>query len=50
MLIEPALFGVNLAGSTNLKSTYPGVQSLTVDGLTSGGTTNFYIVKTGIRQ
>jgi len=38
------------SGTTNLKSTYPGVQSLTVDGLTSGGTTNFYIVKTGIRQ
>lgn len=38
------------SGTTNLKSTYPGVQVLTVDSLTSGATTNFYLVKTGIRQ
>jgi hypothetical protein len=34
--------------SSNLVSTYSGVQALTTTGLTSGGTSNFYIVKTGL--
>jgi hypothetical protein len=37
-------------GTTNLTSTYPGLQVLTVDALVSGSTTNFYLVRTGIRQ
>jgi hypothetical protein len=32
---------------TSLVTTYPGVQALTTATLTSGGTTNFYIVRTG---
>jgi len=34
----------------NLKSTYGGAQSITVDNLTNNGTTNFYIIKTGYKQ
>lgn len=33
-------------GTTNLKATYPGVQTMTVTP-TNGGTTNFYIIRTG---
>lgn len=33
-------------GTTNLKATYPGVQTITVTP-TSGGTTNFYLLRTG---
>ena len=36
------------SSSINLTSTYPGVQSLTTTALTSGGTTNIYIVRTGL--
>jgi hypothetical protein len=36
------------SSSSNLVSTHPGVQSITTPTLTSGGTTNFYIVKTGL--
>ena len=38
------------SGTANMKSTLPGQQSLLIDGPVSGGTTNFYIVRTGIRQ
>jgi hypothetical protein len=34
--------------TSNLVSTYAGVQTLTTTNLTSGGTSNFYIVKTGL--
>ena len=37
-------------GTTNLTSTYSGLQVLTVDALVSGSTTNFYLVRTGFRQ
>jgi hypothetical protein len=36
--------------NNNLKSTYPGVQTITLDGLTYNGTSNFYIVKTGYKK
>ncbi len=35
------------AGTNNQVSTYPGLQSLTLDGLVSGATTNFYLIRTG---
>jgi len=38
------------SGTTNVKSTLPGQTTLLVDGLVSGGTTNFYIIRTGLRQ
>jgi hypothetical protein len=38
------------AGTNNQVSTYPGLQSLTLDGLVSGATTNFYLIKTGFRN
>jgi hypothetical protein len=36
--------------NTNLKSTYPGLQVITLSNLTHNGTTNFYIIKTGYKQ
>jgi hypothetical protein len=36
------------SSASNLVATYPGTQALTTPTLTSGGTTNFYIVKTGL--
>jgi hypothetical protein len=38
------------AGTNNQVSTYPGLQSLTLDGLVSGATTNFYLIRTGFRN
>jgi hypothetical protein len=36
--------------SSNLVSAYPGTQTITIDSLISGSTTNFYIVRTGYKQ
>ncbi len=38
------------ASSSNLVSSFPGSQTITVDNLTSGSTTNFYIIRTGYKQ
>jgi hypothetical protein len=38
------------SSSSNLVNTYPGYQTITVDNLANGSTTNFYIVKTGYKQ
>ena len=37
-------------GTSNQVATYPGLQSLTLDNLVSGATTNFYLIRTGFRQ
>ena len=36
--------------SSNLKSTYPGTQNITLSGLTNKGSTNYYLVRTGYRN
>lgn len=36
--------------NSNLKSTYPGLQTMTFNNLIHNGTTNFYIIKTGHKQ
>jgi hypothetical protein len=38
------------SSTANLKTTYPGVQSINVDTLTSNGTTNFYLIRTGFKE
>lgn len=38
------------SSNSNLTTTYPGVQSINVDTLTSNGTTNFYIIRTGFKE
>jgi hypothetical protein len=35
------------SSTTNLRLTYPGIQTTTTTSLTSGGVTNFYIIRTG---
>jgi hypothetical protein len=47
-IFTSAQWSVINSSSINLTSTYPGVQSLTTTALTSGGTTNIYIVRTGL--
>jgi hypothetical protein len=38
------------SSTQNPETTYPGVQTITVQGLQSGGVSNFYIVRTGYRN
>lgn len=49
-LFQSSQWTVINSGSTNLVSTYPGNQTLTIDGIVSGSTTNFYLIQTGLRQ
>jgi hypothetical protein len=36
--------------NSNLKTTYPGTQTVTVNSLVSGSTSKFYLIKTGYKQ
>ena len=45
-IFDQAQWNVIKVGTTNLKSTYPGVQSMVVTP-TNGGTTTFYVLRTG---
>jgi hypothetical protein len=36
--------------TSNLKSTYPGVQTITLSGLSNKGNSNYYLVRTGYRS
>lgn len=36
--------------NSNLKSTYPGVQTITINGLVSGSSSKIYLVRTGYKQ
>ncbi len=45
-IFTQAQWDVIKVGSTNLKSTYPGVQSMTITPV-NGGTTTFYVIRTG---
>jgi hypothetical protein len=38
------------SSTTNLKTTYPGIQTMNIDGIVSESSTNFYIVRTGYFQ
>ena len=49
-LFNASQWSVINTSTTNLKSTYAGIQSLIVDNLTYNGSTNFYIIKTGYKQ
>ena len=40
---------INISNS-NLKTTYPGAQTLTINGLVSGSSSKFYLIRTGYRQ
>ena len=33
--------------NANLKTTYPGIQTITVSGLTNKGSVNYYLIRTG---
>ena len=49
-LFTAAQWTVINGSNSNLKTTYNGAQSITVDNLSHNGTTNFYIIKTGYKQ
>lgn len=38
------------SSTTNLKGTYPGTQTVSITNLTGGGTANFYLIRTGLKQ
>jgi len=38
------------SSTSNLKTIYPGTQTLTVNGLVSGSTSKFYLIRTGYKQ
>ena len=49
-LFTSAQWSVINGSNSNLKTTYVGMGSITVDNLSHNGTTNFYIIKTGYKQ
>jgi len=49
-LFTSSQWSVINSSSTNLKSTYVGVQSIVFDSLTSNGSTNLYLIRTGYKQ
>jgi hypothetical protein len=46
-IFTPTEFNTIKNSSTDLRSTYPGVQSITINSPTSGGTSNYYITRLG---
>jgi len=46
-IFTPTEFNTLKNSSTDLRSTYPGVQSITINSPTSGGTSNYYITRLG---
>jgi hypothetical protein len=46
-IFTPTEFNTIKNSSTDLRSTYPGVQSITINNPTSGGTSNYYITRLG---
>jgi hypothetical protein len=49
-LFTSAQWSVINSSSINLKSTYVGAQSIVLDSLTSNGSTNLYLIRTGYKQ
>jgi hypothetical protein len=46
-IFTPTEFNTIKNSTTDLRSTYPGVQSITINNPTSGGTSNYYITRLG---
>jgi hypothetical protein len=49
-LFTAAQWSVINGSNSNLKTTYSGTQSITMDNLSHNGATNFYIIRTGYKQ
>ena len=48
-IFTPTEWSTISTSNNNLKSTYSGVQTITINGLTNKGTSNYYLVRTGYR-
>jgi hypothetical protein len=48
-IFTPTEWSVISTSNTNLKSTYSGTQTITINGLTNKGASNYYLVRTGYR-
>jgi hypothetical protein len=48
-IFTPTEWSTISTSSNNLKSTYSGVQTITLSGLTNKGNSNYYIIRTGFR-
>lgn len=46
-IFTPTEFNTLKSSTTDLRTTYPGVQSITINSPTSGGTSNYYITRLG---
>jgi hypothetical protein len=46
-LFTPSQFSTINSSTTDLRSSYPGVQTITISSPTSGGSSNYYIINTG---
>ena len=46
-IFTPAEWSQINSGTANLKSTYPGLPVMNIDGILTGGSTNFYLIRTG---
>jgi hypothetical protein len=46
-IFTPVEFNALKTSTTDLRTTYPGVQSITINSPTPGGTSNYYITRLG---
>lgn len=49
-IFSPTEWSTISTSTTNLKTTYSGVQTITINGLTNKGSSSFYLVRTGYRN
>jgi len=49
-IFTPTEYNTINSSTSNLRTTYPGQQSITINGLTNQGNTNFYLIRTGFNN
>jgi hypothetical protein len=46
-IFTPSQYSILNSSTTDLRNSYPGVQSFTINSPTNGGSSNFYLIRTG---
>jgi hypothetical protein len=49
-IFTPTEWSTINTSNSNLKSTYPGVQTITLSGIANKGNSNYYLIRTGYRN
>ena len=49
-IFTPTEWNTISTSNSNLKSTYPGVQTITLSGIANKGNSNYYLIRTGYRN